>query len=49
MLKVENLKVNYGHVSAVKDISFKIDKGEIVSILGANGAEKHLLFLVLWE
>ncbi len=40
MLKVNNLKVNYGHVAAVKDISFSIDKGEIVSILGANGAGK---------
>src|SRR6056297_3162375 len=40
MLKVNNLKVNYGHVAAVKDISFNIDKGEIVSILGANGAGK---------
>jgi branched-chain amino acid transport system ATP-binding protein len=40
MLKVENLTVNYGHVSAVKGINFNIDKGEIVSILGANGAGK---------
>jgi branched-chain amino acid transport system ATP-binding protein len=40
MLKVENLIVNYGHVSAVKGIDFNIDKGEIVSILGANGAGK---------
>lgn len=40
MLKVENLTVNYGHVSAVKGIDFYINKGEIVSILGANGAGK---------
>nr|WP_276318735.1 ATP-binding cassette domain-containing protein [Marinitoga lauensis] len=40
MLKIKNLIVNYGHVNAVKNISFDINKGEIVSILGANGAGK---------
>ena len=40
MLRVENLSVNYGHVKAVKEISFEIKSGEIVSILGANGAGK---------
>ncbi|KAF2957069.1 ABC transporter ATP-binding protein [Marinitoga sp. 38H-ov] len=40
MLEINNLIVNYGHVNAVKNISFKINKGEIVSILGANGAGK---------
>lgn len=40
MLQVENLKVNYGHIKAVKGISFELKQGEIVSILGANGAGK---------
>ena len=40
MLKVENLKVNYGGIEAVKGISFEVPKGEIVTLIGANGAGK---------
>ncbi|HOA15358.1 MAG TPA: ABC transporter ATP-binding protein [Bacillota bacterium] len=40
MLKVENFTVSYGHVRAVKGISFEVAKGEIVTIIGANGAGK---------
>ncbi|PLV56877.1 ABC transporter ATP-binding protein [Thermotoga sp. SG1] len=40
MLKVENLKKFYGEKSAVNDISFEVDKGEIFAILGPNGAGK---------
>jgi len=40
MLKVENLKVSYGNIKALHGIDFTIDSGEIVCIIGANGAGK---------
>lgn len=40
MLKVRNLNVYYGKVRAVKSFSFHVDEGEIVTIIGANGAGK---------
>lgn len=40
MLKVENLSVHYGMIQAVKDVSFEVKQGEIVSLIGANGAGK---------
>ena len=40
MLKVENLSVSYGMIQAVKDINFEVNEGEIVSLIGANGAGK---------
>lgn len=40
MLKVESLCVNYGAIKAVRNISFHVEKGEIVSIIGNNGAGK---------
>ena len=38
MLEVKNLSVSYGAIEAVKDISFTVNDGEIVSLIGANGA-----------
>lgn len=40
LLKVRNLKVNYGPIQAVKGIDLTIEKGQIVALLGANGAGK---------
>ena len=40
MLEVKNLSVSYGAIEAVKDISFTVNAGEIVSLIGAIGAGK---------
>lgn len=40
MLRVENLHVNYGAISAIKGISFEVPTGAIVTLIGANGAGK---------
>ena len=40
MLKIENLKVSFGGINAVKGISFNVNDGEIVSLIGSNGAGK---------
>ena len=40
MLKVSNLNISYKKINAVRDVSFEIREGEIVSLIGANGAGK---------
>ena len=38
LLKVDNINVFYGNIHAVKDVSFEVNEGEIVTLIGANGA-----------
>ncbi|MDR1968787.1 MAG: ABC transporter ATP-binding protein [Burkholderiaceae bacterium] len=47
MLEVRDLRVNYGHIQALKGISLDVDEGEVVAILGANGAGKTTLMRTL--
>lgn len=43
MLKVENLKVSYGAINALKGVNFYLEDGEIVALIGANGAGKSTI------
>ena len=43
MLKVDNIHVYYGQIHAIKGVSFEVNKGEIVSLIGANGAGKSTI------
>ena len=43
MLKVSNMNSYYGNIYAVKDVSFNVPKGEIISLIGANGAGKSTI------
>lgn len=47
MLKVDNLSVNYGVIQAVNNISFEVHEGEVVSLIGANGAGKTTILRTL--
>ena len=40
VLQVENINVYYGSIHAVKDVSFHVEQGEVVTLIGANGAGK---------
>lgn len=43
MLRVSDISLNYGQTQALKCVSFELEKGEIVSVIGANGAGKTSL------
>jgi branched-chain amino acid transport system ATP-binding protein len=40
LLELKNISVSYGRIEAIHDMSFSVDEGEIVSLIGANGAGK---------
>lgn len=43
MLKVDDINVYYGSIHAIKGVSFEVNKGEIVTLIGANGAGKSTI------
>lgn len=47
MLKIENLYVNYGHISALNGVNLEVSEREIVSLIGANGAGKTTVLMAV--
>lgn len=47
LLEVKNLKVNYGLIQAIKDVSFTVEEGQVVTLIGANGAGKTTIMHAL--
>ena len=47
MLKVENLHVYYGAIHAIKGVGFEVNEGEIVTLIGSNGAGKSTILKTL--
>ena len=45
LLRISNLNVKYGGIEAVRGISFDVNAGEIVTLIGANGAGKSSTLL----
>ena len=44
MLEVKDLNVYYGMIQAIKGISFEVDQGEVIALIGANGAGNQAIF-----
>lgn len=47
MIQLNNISLNYGEVSALKDISFEVERGEIFGLIGPDGAGKTTLFRIM--
>ena len=39
MLEVNDIKVYYGMIQAIKGVSFHVDEGEVIALIGANGVD----------
>lgn len=47
MLKLETVQSGYGNILAVKGISLEVNRGEIITLIGANGAGKSTTLLTI--
>ncbi|BHH83133.1 ABC transporter ATP-binding protein [Desulforhopalus sp. 52FAK] len=47
MLKLENVQAGYGNIVAIKDVSLEINEGEIITLIGANGAGKSTTLMTI--
>ena len=47
MIKVENLKLSFGKNEVLKGINFKIEKGQVISIIGPSGSGKSTFLRIL--
>ncbi|MGC1764067.1 MAG: ATP-binding cassette domain-containing protein, partial [Pseudolabrys sp.] len=48
LLEVKDLELAYGQVAVCRDISLRLDRGEIVALIGANGAGKSTLMMTVF-
>ena len=47
MLEVKDLQVSYGMIQAIKGISFEVNQGEVIALIGANGIGKTTLLKIM--
>ena len=47
MLKLDKVQAGYGNILAIKDVTLEIDRGEIVTLIGANGAGKSTTLMTI--